>query len=124
MSTIIISSCSVSPKGDMIYVTNCDRHQLVTLSRDGTVISTLTDPAWSESLSRIHVTDSGQVLVCGGASSDTIIQLDRNGRRKLAEVVTKKDGVSVPISVFYRKCTGTLIVGMLNNDDIMVFQTE
>ncbi|KAH3707892.1 hypothetical protein DPMN_067311 [Dreissena polymorpha] len=79
-----------------IYVANWDSNQLVTLSRDGTVISRFTDPILNEGCGDVrpglHVTDSGQVLVCGGRSH-TIIQ-------RLAEVITRKD------DVFYPGCDG------------------
>ncbi|KAH3873555.1 hypothetical protein DPMN_036793 [Dreissena polymorpha] len=119
-----VTSCAVSPDGDRIYVANQDSHQLVTLSRDGTVISTLTKHGLSfhaYSLPGLHVTDSGQVLLCG-YSPGTIVQVDRDGRQILAEVVTKNDGVTHPLPVYYSKHTGSLIVGMMNNNDIIVFK--
>ncbi|KAH3716630.1 hypothetical protein DPMN_059356 [Dreissena polymorpha] len=60
-------------------------------------------------------------MVCGYWSS-TIIQMDRDGRQRLAQVVTEDDGVTGPISVFYSKHTGSIIVGMMNNNDITVFK--
>ncbi|XP_052223164.1 uncharacterized protein LOC127839045 [Dreissena polymorpha] len=123
-----IKSCAVSPDGDRIYVINQHSAKLVTLSRDGTVISTLPDPALQSSrlqtvTSCLHVTDSGQVLVCL-PRSDTILQVDRDGREILAEVVTKNDGVTRPTSVYYSKHTRSLIVGMLHNNDMIVFQAK
>ncbi|XP_052269217.1 uncharacterized protein LOC127870781 [Dreissena polymorpha] len=44
-SRTTVTSCAVSPDGDRIYVLNWESGQLVTLSRDGKVISKLTDPA-------------------------------------------------------------------------------
>ncbi|XP_052249020.1 uncharacterized protein LOC127856882 isoform X1 [Dreissena polymorpha] len=124
---ITVKTCAVSPDGERIYVAKWISNQLVTLSRDGTVISTFTDPAldWGDLgvLSVLHVTDSGQVLVCG-IGSHKIIQVDRDGRQRLAEVVTKKDGVHNPTSVYYRKHTGSLIVGMYNNYDLLVFEAQ
>ncbi|KAH3718703.1 hypothetical protein DPMN_061509 [Dreissena polymorpha] len=121
-----VTSCAVSPDGDRIYVTNQDSKQVVTLSRDGTVISTLTDPALDfdkKVLPGLHVTDSGQVLVCGNYTN-TIVQVDRDGRQRLTEVVTENDGVTYPMSVYYSKHTGSLIVGMMFNSDIIVFKTQ
>ncbi|KAH3718307.1 hypothetical protein DPMN_061110 [Dreissena polymorpha] len=118
--------CAVSPDGDRIYVTNSYSRQLVTLSRDGTVISTLTVPDLSSPvgvLPGLHVTDSGQVLMCG-YYTDTIYQLDRDGRQILAEVVTKNNGVINPISVYYSKNTETIIVGTYYNDNIIVFKAQ
>ncbi|XP_052251093.1 uncharacterized protein LOC127858165 [Dreissena polymorpha] len=121
-----VTAIAVSPDGGRIYVANWNSNQLVILSRDGTVISTFTDPAldWGQrARPGLHVTDAGQVLVCG-CRSHKIIQVDRDGRQRLAEVVTSKDGVRNPISVYYRKHTGSLIVGMWGTDDIIVFETQ
>ncbi|KAH3720734.1 hypothetical protein DPMN_063638 [Dreissena polymorpha] len=120
-----VTSCAVSPDGDRIYVTNNNSNQLVTLSRDGTVISTLTvsDLSSPLGLPGLHVTDSGQVLVCG-YSTDRVVQVDRDGRQILAEVVTKNNGVSLPASVYYSKHTRSIIVGMWNNNDIIVFKEQ
>ncbi|XP_052251817.1 uncharacterized protein LOC127858641 [Dreissena polymorpha] len=122
-----VRSCAVSPDGERIYVANWDSNQLVTLSRDGTVISRFTDPILNEGCGDVrpglHVTDSGQVLVCGGRSH-TIIQVDRDGRQRLAEVITRKDDVFYPGVVFYSKHTGTIIVGDWRNESIMVFKAQ
>ncbi|XP_052245843.1 uncharacterized protein LOC127854817 isoform X2 [Dreissena polymorpha] len=120
-----VTSCAVSPDGDRIYVTNQDSGQLVTLSRDGTVISTLIVPDLSSpigGLPGLHVTDSGQVLVCG-FYSNTVVQVVRDGRQILAEVVTKNNGVISPMSVYYSKHTRSIIVGMQDND-ITVFKEQ
>ncbi|KAH3809560.1 hypothetical protein DPMN_137933 [Dreissena polymorpha] len=92
---------------------------------DGTKISTLFDPALTlggiiiPTVSpSLHVTDSGQVLVCGEWSG-TIIQ-------RLTEVVTvvaKKDDMKIPTCVYYSKHTEILVVGMLGGD-ILVFSTR
>ncbi|KAH3689955.1 hypothetical protein DPMN_191339 [Dreissena polymorpha] len=119
-----VNSCAVSPDGDRIYVTHYK--QLVTLSRDGTVISTLTVPDLSSpivELPGLHVTDSGQVLVCGYYSG-TIVQVDKDGRKILAEVVTKNDGVFRPMSVYYSGRTDSIIVGMGGQTDIRVFKAQ
>ncbi|KAH3801083.1 hypothetical protein DPMN_154728 [Dreissena polymorpha] len=130
-----VTNCAVSPDGARIYVANAASKQLLTLFRDGQVISTLTDPAldWGHVLyfknyhpPGIHVTDSKQVLVCG-ENSHTIIQVDKDGRQTLAEVVAAKDGedgVTCPSSVYYSKRTGTLIVGMWRIKDIIVFKAK
>ncbi|KAH3880511.1 hypothetical protein DPMN_004427 [Dreissena polymorpha] len=70
----------------------------------------------------LHVTNSGQVLVCE-LCSNKLFQVDNEGRQLLAEVVTQKDGVIFPTSVFYSKHRAALIVGMFDRDDILVFKT-
>ncbi|KAH3842485.1 uncharacterized protein LOC127876453 [Dreissena polymorpha] len=110
--------CAMSPMGDRIYVINSDHHKLLTLSPDGTLISTFTDPElvhpWG-----VHVTPVGQVVVCG-FTSYSLIQMDREGRRKIATVATKKDVMDFPMSVCYNINRNTIIVGMLKNTKILV----
>ncbi|KAH3794142.1 hypothetical protein DPMN_147673 [Dreissena polymorpha] len=119
-------SCEVSPDGDRIYVANRIKNTLVTLSRDGTVISTLTDPALDWRLLSVppglHVTEMGQVLVCG-RMSHTVLQVDRNRTRRLTEVVTEKDDVRKPTAVFFSSLTNTLIMRMAESHKVLVFKT-
>ncbi|KAH3720586.1 hypothetical protein DPMN_063486 [Dreissena polymorpha] len=91
--------------GNRIYVTNKDNKQLVTLSKDGKVKSTLNDSAL----------DSPRLLAGRFRTSSAV---DRDGRQRLAEVVTENNGVVGPTSVYYSKHTGSIIVGMDDNNDI------
>ncbi|KAH3750233.1 hypothetical protein DPMN_184752 [Dreissena polymorpha] len=84
----------MSPSGDKIFVTNYDRDKVITLARDGTVLCTFTDPDLKLP-SGIHVTALGKVLVCGG-SSNTILQLDGERKKKLATLATRSDGLNKP----------------------------
>ncbi|KAH3749923.1 hypothetical protein DPMN_184438 [Dreissena polymorpha] len=106
--------------GDKIYVTNQHTHQLLTLAIDGTVISTFTDIDLKGPRG-VHVTPRGQVLVCGD-KSNALIQVDNEGKKKLATLATKKDGVNDPRSVLYSSSTDTVIMGFSTNDSIMVFK--
>ncbi|KAH3880314.1 hypothetical protein DPMN_004226 [Dreissena polymorpha] len=104
--------------------TNYRRGYLVTLSRDGIVISKLNDPAmrWSAPFQPgLHVTDSGQVLVCG-ESSRQIFQMGRDGSQKLEEVVKRKN--KEPLSVFFSKRTWSFTMGVFNNNSIMGFKAQ
>ncbi|KAH3750333.1 hypothetical protein DPMN_184854 [Dreissena polymorpha] len=73
--------CSVSPTGEKLYIPNFSQHKLLILARNGSVLATFSDPAHQHP-QNVHVTPEGQVLVCGEVSN-TIIQLDSEGRRKL-----------------------------------------
>ncbi|KAH3716709.1 hypothetical protein DPMN_059437 [Dreissena polymorpha] len=79
---------------DKIFVTNPFHHKVLTLATDGTVLHTFTDPDL-QAPNGIHVTDLGQVLVCGYASR-TIIQLDGEGKKKLTTLASKRDGLAYP----------------------------
>ncbi|KAH3880475.1 hypothetical protein DPMN_004389 [Dreissena polymorpha] len=90
--------------------------------RDGTVISKLADPAFQWGyLPPMHVTESRQLLVFGNSTS--ILQVDRDGRYIVKVVVDLHDGVKSPCSVQCSKLTGSLIIGMLNNNKIIEFKT-
>ncbi|KAH3750241.1 hypothetical protein DPMN_184802 [Dreissena polymorpha] len=58
----------------------------------------------------IHVTAQGQVLVCGRYSR-TVLQLDGEGRKKLATLASICDGLNRPQSVFYNRSSASIIVG-------------
>ncbi|KAH3749422.1 hypothetical protein DPMN_183920 [Dreissena polymorpha] len=113
--------CAVSPTGDKLYITDTSHDKLLTLARDGSVLATFTDPAL-QGQGGIHVTPAGQVLVCGG-SSHTIIQVDDEGRKKLAILATKEDGVVNPRSVCYNRHTASILVGLYYNN-ILVFKVQ
>ncbi|KAH3710582.1 uncharacterized protein LOC127858404 [Dreissena polymorpha] len=115
-----VYKCAVSPAGDKIYVTNYNQHKVLTLATDGSLISTFTDPElqgpWG-----VHVTPSGQVLVCGYASH-TVVRVNREGRKKLSTLATQKDGLNNPMSVCYNIITNLIIVDVDDNIIVMNFQ--
>ncbi|XP_052236609.1 uncharacterized protein LOC127848278 [Dreissena polymorpha] len=91
-----VAKCAASPNGNMIYVINQPCHQLLTLARDGTVLSYFTDPQLK--YPSVCVSPAGQVLVCDYAS-EIVMQVDREGKRQIA-IVTK---ISRPTAVFYSR---------------------
>ncbi|KAH3870295.1 hypothetical protein DPMN_033477 [Dreissena polymorpha] len=117
-----VNKCAVSPTGDRLYITSNWHNKLLTLARDGTHLATYTDPAlrgpWG-----LHVTPAGQVLVCGGWPY-TVLQLGWEGKSKLATLATQKDGLRWPRSVCYSSITSSIIVGQLEDDNILVFRVE
>ncbi|XP_052235312.1 uncharacterized protein LOC127847442 isoform X2 [Dreissena polymorpha] len=114
--------CAVSPAGDKIYVTNTRQHKLLTLATDGTLISTFMDPELQNPRG-VHVTPAGQVLVCG-CISENVIQVDREGKKKLATLASQRDGLSSPGSVCYNTNTHQLIVGLYDNTKIFVMDLQ
>ncbi|XP_052231849.1 uncharacterized protein LOC127845155 [Dreissena polymorpha] len=120
-SPFLVWRCAVSPSGDRIYVTNRSQHKLLTLARDGTVISNFTDRELHYPRG-VHVTPAGQVLVCGSASS-TVIQVDREGKKKIGTLATQKDGLQSPQSVFYDWQSGCVIIGC-HNAIILMFNIK
>ncbi|KAH3862958.1 hypothetical protein DPMN_025933 [Dreissena polymorpha] len=72
----------------------------------------------------LHVTPAGQVLVCGELSH-TVLQVDREGRCKLATLGTQeRDGVWGQVSVCYSSTTSSIIVGEWDSNTILVFRVE
>ncbi|KAH3716600.1 hypothetical protein DPMN_059324 [Dreissena polymorpha] len=120
--TALFSKCAVSPSGDKIFVTNREHHKVLTLATDGTVLHTFTDPDL-QTPDGIHVTDLGQVLVCGRLSW-TIIQLDGEGKKKLATLASKRDGLAQPWSVYFNRSTASIIVGQYGTKKILVFKVK
>ncbi|KAH3894343.1 hypothetical protein DPMN_018499 [Dreissena polymorpha] len=116
-----VNKCAVSPTGDKLYIISWSQHKVLTLARDGTLLATYKDPELVRP-DGLHVTPAGQVLVCGG-SSHTIVQVDSQGKSKLATLATWWDVVWRPLSVCYSSTTFCIIVGQQWND-IMVFRVE
>ncbi|XP_052260019.1 uncharacterized protein LOC127864423 isoform X2 [Dreissena polymorpha] len=117
-----VDKCAVSPTGDRLYITSYRQNKLLTLARDGTLLATYTDPALDGPYG-LHVTPAGQVLVCGWGSN-TVLQVDSEGKSKLATLATQEDGVSYPWSVCYSSTTSSIIVGQWWGDNILVFRVE
>ncbi|KAH3804918.1 uncharacterized protein LOC127835147 [Dreissena polymorpha] len=117
-NTYTVYSCAVSPTGDTLYITDYKQHKLLTLARDGSVLSIFTDPELRCPYC-VQVTPAGQVLVCGWMSN-TILQIDSKGSRKLATLATKMDELR---SVCYNSNTDSIIVGMEDNK-ILVYKVK
>ncbi|KAH3873807.1 hypothetical protein DPMN_037047 [Dreissena polymorpha] len=118
----VVFRCAVSPAGDRIYVTNYFQHKLLTLATDGTVISSFTDPEL-QGPRGVNVTPAGQVLVCG-FDSNTVIQVDREGRKKLATLDSQKYGAINPVSVCCNTHIHQIIVGLISNNKIIVMELQ
>ncbi|KAH3819421.1 uncharacterized protein LOC127881791 [Dreissena polymorpha] len=71
--------CALSPDGERIFVTILSNHKLLTLAKDGGLLSTFTDSDLQQPRG-LHVTPDGHVLVCA-AGSNTVIQVDHEGKR-------------------------------------------
>ncbi|XP_052247084.1 uncharacterized protein LOC127855482 [Dreissena polymorpha] len=120
-----VHKCAVGPSGDKIFVTihnliQCQGMVLV-LANDGKVLHKLSDlyPFFPQC---IYVTDLGQLLVCC-SSSYNIIQLDGEGKKKLATLATERDVLFCPMSVCYNKSTESIIVGQVHGK-LLVFKVK
>ncbi|KAH3869861.1 hypothetical protein DPMN_033032 [Dreissena polymorpha] len=97
-------------------------HKLLTLATDGSLISTFTDPELQEPYG-VHITPAGQLIVCA-VSSQTVIQVNRDGNKKPATIASKKDGVIKPVSVCCNKSIQQIIVGLKDYNKIIVMELQ
>ncbi|XP_052283904.1 uncharacterized protein LOC127880627 [Dreissena polymorpha] len=115
-----VCKCALSPAGDRIYVINYAQNKLITLTKDGSLISTFTDPElqcpWD-----VHVTPDGQVLCC---AYNTVLQVDHKGKKKLATLASQRDGLCKPVSVCYNSNIHQIIVGQYANNKIIVIELQ
>ncbi|KAH3846411.1 hypothetical protein DPMN_088712 [Dreissena polymorpha] len=102
--------------GTRLYVINYSKNKLLTLSSDGTVLSSVEDSALIRPTG-VHVSETGQLLVWGH-DSNTVVQIDGEVRVLASEI----DGIYHPKSVYYSARTGRLIVGLFDN--ILVIHTR
>lgn len=111
---------ALCPTGDRLFITIPHQQKLLTLARDGTLLATCTDHELRDPLG-VHVTPTNQVLVCGHVSN-TIIQVDSMGRKKLHTLA--KDELSCPLSVCYNSKTASVIVGQEYSNNLIVFNVQ
>ncbi|XP_052780966.1 uncharacterized protein LOC128217690 [Mya arenaria] len=107
--TFTVMKCAISNDGETIYITNYTGHELITLNNKGKKQASLTDPDMKSPIG-VHVTSAGHVFVCC-SSSGTVLQVDKDGKKKLATLARKEDGVCRPYSLFFSSRTSSLIVG-------------
>ncbi|XP_052778817.1 uncharacterized protein LOC128216292 [Mya arenaria] len=95
---------AISNDGKTIYITN---NQLITLDNLGNKLAIFTDPDWKGPFG-VHATTTGHLFVCC-LGSYTVLQVDKDGKTKLA-TLARKDGVYRPIALFFSSRTSSLVV--------------
>ncbi|XP_052766129.1 uncharacterized protein LOC128207319 [Mya arenaria] len=115
-----VYSCAVSPSGKRIYVTNDYISKLLTLDKTGQVLFTVEYPDLKNPTG-LFVSPIDYVFVCGRGSI-AVVQVDMEGKQKVATVASEADGIICPQSVWFSGQTSTLIVGNYEDDDITVIQ--
>ncbi|KAH3869811.1 hypothetical protein DPMN_032982 [Dreissena polymorpha] len=71
----------------------------------------------------VHVTPAGQVLVCA-CNSNNVIQVDQEGSKKLATLASQKYELIYPVSVCCNTSIQQIIVGLSNNNNIIVMELQ
>ncbi|XP_052782209.1 uncharacterized protein LOC128218556 isoform X2 [Mya arenaria] len=104
-----VQTCAISNDGKTIYITNNSKHQLITLDNKGNKLALLADLDMEEPTG-VHVRAAGHVFVCC-EGSNTVLQVDKDGKKKLTILARKKDGLNEPRDLFFSSRTSSLIVG-------------
>ncbi|XP_052781810.1 uncharacterized protein LOC128218239 [Mya arenaria] len=104
-----VEKCAISNDGKTIYITNISKYPLITLDNKGNKLASLIDPDMKQ-LTAVHVTPAEHVFVCC-FGSDTVLQVDKDGKKTLATLARKENGVNGPHCLFFSSRTSSLIVG-------------
>ncbi|XP_052781230.1 uncharacterized protein LOC128217853 [Mya arenaria] len=113
-----VRKCGISNDGKTIYITNSGKHKLITLDNKGNKLDLLTDPDMKHPTG-VHVTPAGHVFVCC-KDSNTVLQVDKDGKKKLATLARKEDGLNLPQELFFSSRTSSLIVGGWNGTLLVI----
>ncbi|XP_052779472.1 uncharacterized protein LOC128216826 isoform X3 [Mya arenaria] len=116
-----VARIAISNDGKTIYITNYSYNELITLDNLGNKLATFTDPDLGRPTG-VHVTTAGHVFVCC-YDSDTVLQVDKDGKTKLATLARKQDGVYKPRALFFSSRSSSLIVGGLK-DTLLVLNVR
>jgi len=110
-----VNRCAVSSDGSQIYITNSTHHQLITLKKDGTTLSTLTHPDLHTPVTP-HVTPQGHVFV---TCWNTVVQVtEKNNQQTVTTLAGENNGLTVPVSLCFNS-NNSLLVGQINDDNIV-----
>ncbi|XP_052781189.1 uncharacterized protein LOC128217826 [Mya arenaria] len=109
---------AISNDGKTIYIANNSNHQLITLDNLGNKLVTFTDPDL-RGPTGVHATTAGHVFVCCW-TSDTVLQVDKDGKTKLATLARKQDGVYRPTALFFSSRSSSLVVGGCNDTLLVI----
>ncbi|XP_052781550.1 uncharacterized protein LOC128218066 [Mya arenaria] len=98
----------ISEDGKTIYITNNSNKQLITLDNLGNKLTSFTDPDLERPYG-VHATTAGHVFVCC-IDSNTVLQVDKDGKTKLATLARNQDGVNRPTALYFSSRTSSLVV--------------
>ncbi|XP_052815205.1 uncharacterized protein LOC128242174 isoform X1 [Mya arenaria] len=116
-----VAHFALNQDGKRIYICNWTNKKIITIDINGSILATLQDPDIGGPCG-VHASEVGHVFVCSWRSN-TVVQIDQEGRKKLATLVGRRDGINYPRAVWYSTHTGRLIVGGLQ-DDILVMELQ
>ena len=88
------------------------------LESNGNVLSTLSNPSFKRCRG-ISVDENENLLVCDRTSHKVF--LITKDDKEVREFLTEKDGLYQPYTTSFRRSDGTLVVGCMDRNDILVF---
>ena len=116
---VTIHNFAISHDGRRIYITNMDKHQLITLDASGNKLATFTDPKLKRPTG-ICIAPNRTIFV-NGYDTATVMQVDSNGKTKLSTVANHAEGVYGPYSLMFVQNPSRLLVGQVS-DTILSFE--
>ena len=116
--------CAVSPDGSQVFITNYSHHQLITLNKDGTKLSTFTHPELQDPVA-VHVTSLDHEFV-SCLALNTVVQAVgmKDGTRTIKPLAGKKEKLAEPIALCFNSSTDSLVVSLGQNDKIVELQLK
>ncbi|XP_052790105.1 transcription intermediary factor 1-beta-like [Mya arenaria] len=118
---VTVNGFDLSSDGMKLYIPVSSYNKVNIIDKRGNILATLQDPDFDWPYS-VHVSGAGHVFVCS-LKSKTVVQIDQEGRKKLATLVRKGDSINKPKAVLHSTHTGRLIVGGAQND-ILVMELQ
>ncbi|XP_052804054.1 uncharacterized protein LOC128234095 isoform X3 [Mya arenaria] len=115
---VTVNCFALSTDGSQIFIPASSNNSVVTIDTTGNILATLQDPDLNWPFS-VHVSEGGYVFV-SSTNSETVVQVDQEGRKKLATLVRKGDGINSTKAIWYSTHTGRLIVGGEQNDILVM----
>ncbi|XP_052815207.1 uncharacterized protein LOC128242175 [Mya arenaria] len=116
-----VAQFALNQDGKRIYICDFTNSKLITIDINGSILATLLDPD-IRGPHGVQESEGGHVFVSSWLSN-TVVQIDQDGRKKLATLVRDGDGIIFPRAVCYSTHTGRLIVGG-NQNDILVMEFQ
>ncbi|XP_052818241.1 uncharacterized protein LOC128244264 [Mya arenaria] len=104
-----------------LYVSDYNADTVLQLSQDGKVLVDYRNKKLNRPESVVAV-GPGQLLVCGNGSDNVMLLTERNGT--MTEILGEKNRLTSPYSVSFCPQTRAIVVGMLENDSLKVFNAN
>ncbi|XP_052794971.1 E3 ubiquitin-protein ligase Midline-1-like [Mya arenaria] len=112
-SQCTVNGIHTSNNGQKIYITDSSNNKVITVDNSGKILSTCEDPDLLFPVS-LCVSEHGHLFVCA-MGSNSVLQIDKEGRRKLRTLVSGEK-VSKPLVVYFSTRSQQLMVAGNTND--------